>query len=454
MLVVGAGPIGLMAAGDLARRGVTVRIVERTTERSPLSKALVVHARTLEIMDVAGLAEQFVTRGYPAPGLNVGLGSIAKPISINMNVLDTRFPYMLVLPQAETEEILAGRLADQDVKVERGTELVGIEQDGSEVTATLRANGEDERVRARYLIGSDGAHSTVRRAVDLPFAGEQLEQLVLLGDVKADTEFVRSRITNLTSPRGFVSILPFLGDYVRVFAVDFAKQDRTRSDELSLADLQDTVNSISPTPIELSDPRWLTRFSAPSRQVRTTRVGDVFLAGDAAHAHSPAAGQGMNTGLQDVANLSWKLAMVLRGQAPAALLDSYDEERHPVHTRVRHATDRMFRSFVLRNPVAKLGRDVVARSLIPRSPVQRKLAENLSGIAVNYRDTHARRPSGVGSSPMERCSPATAFPMWSSGSRIEPVFGCTSCSATPGTHCSSSSAQVDSARNGSGSRWC
>jgi 2-polyprenyl-6-methoxyphenol hydroxylase-like FAD-dependent oxidoreductase len=392
VLVVGAGPVGLMVANELGRRGLSTRIIDRAAHRSPQSQALVVHARTLEILDLAGLSDIFVRSGYPAPGLNVGLGGSGSDITVDLRAIDSRYPFMLVLPQRETERILSDALTSHGVDVEWGTSLEGIFQSEEEVVATVRrGTGGYERIFTRYLVGCDGAHSTVRKLTNIRFSGSQHTESVLIGDVKVDADFTRTRITNFTGPGGFVSILPFLGDYVRVFAVDFNQQHHGRSEEVTLAELQRAVDSIAPRPIPLRDPAWLTRYIAPSRHVSTTRIGRIFLAGDAAHAHSPAGGQGMNTGLQDAANLGWKLAAVLGGHADPSLLDTYDLERRPVHDKVIAQTDRMFRTFVIRGRLARLLRRIIARTLVPRRPIQRLLAESLSGIAVNYRRTAARR---------------------------------------------------------------
>lgn len=216
-----------------------------------------------------------------------------------------------------------------------------------------------------------------------------------------------------------MSILPFLGDYVRVFAVDFDQQHRGGSEEVSLAELERAVKAIAGQRITPTEPTWLTRYSAPSRHVSTTRALRVFLAGDAAHAHSPAGGQGINTGLQDAANLGWKLAAVIRGHADAGLLDTYDDERHPVHDRVGAQTDRMFRTFVLRSSIARVLRSLIARIVVPRKPIQRLLAEKLSGLAVSYRDTAVAQH--IPAAPVVALKPGDRIPdtqLWRAGQAL------------------------------------
>ena len=359
VLIVGAGPTGLTAASVLASHGVRACIIDKRLERSPLSKALVVQARTLELLDLMGLADVFLQHGYPAPGLNVSSGFWQFGLYRVCSALHTRFPYLLVLPQEKTEAILESHLRSQGVRVERGVELTNVaQQDGGLVIASLRReDGREECILARYVLGCDGAHSTVREKSGMPFQGTSYDITFFLGDVKINKDFIKSRITNFTSQNGFISILPFLGEYVRVFAVDFTKQHPTASDELTLDELQDTVDLVIPGKFKLADPRWITRFHSPSRQVPSNRIGRVFFAGDSAHSHSPAGGQGMNTGMQDAVNIAWKLAMVLRAEAPEDLLNTVNAERLVIGAYVQHQTDRMLKSFLLRNTVLRALRD-------------------------------------------------------------------------------------------------
>jgi len=428
VIVIGAGPTGLLVASELARRKVAVRIIDKRDARQEISKALVVQARTLEIMDLCGLIEPFLRRGYPAPGLNIGLHGSGKG-TVDLRRLGTRYPYLLVIPQNETEELIETRLNEFGIKIERGLELVAVRQDADSATATLRdREAKIHEVRTSYLIGCDGTHSAVREAIGMPFEGEDIEFTTFLADVKLDAHFIRSRITNFTGQRGFVSILPFMGEYARIFAVDFTKQDIPVEEKLELSDLQDTVDAIVPQRVELHDPRWITRFRSPSRQVPFMRQRRVFLAGDAAHSHTPAGGEGMNSGLQDAYNLAWRLATVLRREGPETLLDGYHEERHLVDEQTQRETDRMFRSFVLTNPLLKAGRDLLFRSALSFPPVQRKISEDLSNIGIDYTFTQASQSEHHSEDAAQDCLSAGArvpdAELWRPGKPFVRLYEC------------------------------
>lgn len=352
-------------------------------------------------MDLCGLIDAFLELGYPAPGLNIGLHG-SGGAAVDLRQVDSRYPYMLVIPQNETESILEDRINREGLYIDRGCQFVTLRQSETGVTAIVRKREEiDEELRADYVIGCDGTHSTVRDSIGMLFEGTEIDWTAFLADAKLDAHFIRSRITNFTGRRGFVSILPFMGEYARIFAVDFEKQDVDVHEELTLPDLQDTIDAVLPDRVTLHDPRWITRFRSPSREVPSMRKGRVFLAGDAAHSHTPAGGQGMNSGLQDAYNLGWRLASVLRGEAPGELLDGYHEERHAVNRQIQHETDQMFRSFVLKNPVLKAGHDLLLRSLLPIPHVQKTLSADLSNLGVEYTFTKAsekerNREHGIG----------------------------------------------------------
>jgi len=390
VLIVGAGPTGLVTALTLARWGVACRVIDRASAPSQYSKALVVHARTLEAMDLMGLADIFVARGYTMSGVELGSDS-DHPIRAAMSRLNTRFPYMLVLPQVETEEILETHLRTHGIVVERETELLDVTPHDDAVIAHVRVTGGGDEanraIRARYVVGCDGAHSAVRHAVGLPFTGHGYGWTAFLADVKIAGDYPKGGLWQFSSPRGVALVAPFRDGYFRVITIDaaYSRGPHTlHTTDLTLAELQESVNAIIPTKPTLTEPRWITRWGAQLRQVPAYRVGRVFLAGDAAHVHSPAGGQGLNTGMQDGFNLAWKLAFVLRGQAPNTLLDSYDAERAPVGRQVLRTSDLILRSMLIRNKALRAIREAALRVLTPLPPVQRLLTENLSGISIAY----------------------------------------------------------------------
>jgi 2-polyprenyl-6-methoxyphenol hydroxylase-like FAD-dependent oxidoreductase len=334
VLIVGAGPTGLTLACDLARRGVACRVIEKAPEYAIGSRGKGLQPRSLEVFDDLGVIDNIRAASAPYPPIRAYDGATVvwegHMHEHHDPTPDVPYPNVLMLPQWRTEAILRDRLAEYGGYVELGTELAGFEQDADGVTAALIHSGVTERIRAGYLVGADGGHSFVRRALGIGFEGETYEtQRALVGDVRVDGldrehwhTWSHAATRTLT-----VGLCPLPGTDTFQFT---APVTTDQLPELSLATLQHILNEGSGrSDIRLHDLSWLSLYRVNIRMVQTYRVGRVFLAGDAAHVHSPAGGQGMNTGIQDAYNLGWKLGQVLAG-APAALLDSYEEERLPI----------------------------------------------------------------------------------------------------------------------------
>ncbi|MEM9454054.1 MAG: FAD-dependent monooxygenase [Myxococcota bacterium] len=366
VLVVGAGPTGLVAAVQLAERGVSVRIIDATPVRSDKSRALGVQARTLELLDKMGLAERLIAQGERTGAINFhveGRHTAHLPLG-ELDVDHTPFPYLLFVSQVKTERVLEERLNELGVQVERPVQLLDLRQDEHRVSARVRHDGQEQIITARYLIGADGAHSTVRHALELPFHGDAYDSEFILGDVEATGDLAFDELHMFVARKGVVVIFPLTRTTVRVMATGFPV---ARDDELTLAELQEQTTLLSGRPdLRLTRPTWLSRFRLHHRGVDRYRVGRVFIAGDAAHIHSPAGGQGMNTGIQDSYNLAWKLAMVLQGQATDTLLDSYHAERYPVGQRLLGFTDRLFSVMSTLGPITARLRNWLTPILLPR----------------------------------------------------------------------------------------
>ena len=352
VLISGAGPTGLMLAGQLASQGIRCRIIDKAAARSPHSRALVVQPRTLELLDYMGLADTLIAAGQPTPEVAVYLNGqrIADLVIKDTGITDTAYPFLLFVSQVETERVLERYLNDQGVQVERPLELVSFKSEATKVTAQLvHGDGRKETVQASYLIGCDGAHSAVRKGLGLKFEGEAYEQDFVLADVDIDWPIGHQQLTISLSDDGVFVVFPMKGE--RAYRIIAARAGAPKADagEPTLEELQALAAARSPVPLTLSCPRWLARFRLHHRAVERYSAGRGFVAGDAAHIHSPAGGQGMNTGIQDAANLAWKLALVLRGQAPDTLLDSYHDERWPIGQALLRTTDRMFSVGTTRN---------------------------------------------------------------------------------------------------------
>ena len=383
VLIVGAGPTGLTTAIELARRNINIRIIERRTKPSTRSKALVVHARTIEFMDILGVSGEMVCRGYTSPGIDFS-SNAKKPLRANMYGLDTRFPFILVLPQAETEAILERRLNDFGVEVERGHSLTDFKETESGVTSTVEFKNAEFKIQSQYIVGADGAKSAVRKTLELPFEGSSYDWTAFLGDVQLKGHHAEGGTEQHSNNRGLAFIVPFDDGSHRIVTIDRNYQGDDDTRELKLSELQESISAILEKPVELSEPKWLSRWGASLRLAPTYRIGRAFMGGDAVHTHSPAGGQGLNTGVQDAFNLGWKLALAVEGTAPKTILDTYNDERHAIGEKVLRTSDFLLKSLLLRQPILRKLRTILFQLLIPLPPVQRNLALNLSGLGISY----------------------------------------------------------------------
>ncbi|MEV6344650.1 FAD-dependent monooxygenase [Actinoplanes sp. NPDC051851] len=371
--IVGAGPTGLLLAGDLADAGVDVTVFERRTDASNLTRAFGVHARTLEMLDARGLAEELVGTGRTIDRLR-----LFDRIRLDLGRLPTRFPYLLITPQYHVERILEERARKAGATVVRGAELTGLRQDASRVTLAF---GDQERT-ADWVVGADGVHSAVRGALGLPFPGVAVLTSIMLADVRLEHPPADVLAVNAVGD-ALAFVAPFGDGWYRIFAWD-RHREVPDTEPVTLEEVRAVTRRALGTDFGITEARFLSRFHSDERQVPAYRSGRVFLAGDAAHVHSPAGGQGMNTGLQDAANLSWKLIATIGGWGPAGLLDTYQTERHPVGALVLRTSGALIRLAKIRSRAARLARDLIGSALMAVPALQRRATGTVSGIGIGY----------------------------------------------------------------------
>ncbi len=391
VLIVGAGPTGLLLAGDLAGAGVACTVLERRVEDSSLTRAFAVHARTLEELDARGVADELVETGATVGSLAVFGG-----VRLALSQLETRFPFVLVTPQYHTERLLAERARALGAELVRGAEVTGLRQDtgGVDLEVRTKAAGDGEWVagtrRASYVVGTDGVRSTVRHALGLPFPGRSIARSLMLADVRL-AETPPGVLTANGTGRSFAFIAPFGDGWYRVIAWN-RRHQVPDSEPVDFDELRAVTRDALGTDYGMRDPRWTSRFHSDERQAPTYRVGRVFLAGDAAHVHSPAGGLGMNTGLQDAANLGWKLAAAVQGSAPDGLLDSYQRERYPVGTQVLRTSDALLRAAFAQSRALRAVRGVAAALATRIKPVAGHFAGRITALGVSYPAPHGAHP--------------------------------------------------------------
>jgi 2-polyprenyl-6-methoxyphenol hydroxylase-like FAD-dependent oxidoreductase len=390
VVIIGAGPTGLTLACALAAQGVKYVIIDKADQGGNTSRAAVIHARTLEVLDEIGVTDELCRRGVVVPRFTIRDRDRAL-LQVPFDGLPTKYPYTVMLPQNITEQILGDRLTAGGGTVHWRHQLTGIENSDQGVTATVAGPGNTvHRIRARYVAGCDGMHSAVRERAGIGFTGDRYEESFVLADVRMQWPYAGDEVNLFFSPRGLVVVAPLPEQQYRVVATLDDAPERPDA-----ADVQRLLDARGPsiTPARVTDVVWSSRFRVHHRLADSYRRGSVFLAGDAAHVHSPAGGQGMNTGIQDAMVLARLLSDTITAHRGPVDLDSYEAQRRPVAAGVVAMTHRLTRAATARNPLARRIRNTVL-SLAGRSTtVQRKLAMNLSELSTDGARTHAAIPA-------------------------------------------------------------
>jgi rifampicin monooxygenase len=376
VIVAGGGPTGLMLASELRLHGVDALVLEKDAEPTRYVRSLGLHVRSIEVMDQRGFLDRFLAAGkqYPLGGFFAG---IDKPAP---GRLDTAHPYVLGIPQTTTDRLLAERATELGAEIRRGRELVGLSQDDDVVTAEL---ADGTRLRSRYLVGCDGGRSTVRKLAGVAFPGEPARVETLLGEMEVgvSAETLAAVVAEVRKTQKRFGAIPF-GEGIFRVVVPAEGVSEDRSAPPTLAEFRQQLQAVAGTDLGVHSPRWLSRFGDATRQAERYRTGRVLLAGDAAHIHPPAGGQGLNLGVQDAFNLGWKLAAEVAGWAPEGLLDSYHAERHPVAADVL-ATTRAQMELMSIEPGPRAVRRLVSE-LMDFEEVNRYLIEKITAIGVRY----------------------------------------------------------------------
>jgi 2-polyprenyl-6-methoxyphenol hydroxylase-like FAD-dependent oxidoreductase len=397
VVVVGGGPVGLWLSCELRLAGVNVAVVERRTERTLQSRAGTMHSRTLEMFELRGLVDRFLACGKPFPSWHYGM----LDTHLDFSALDSSFPQTLRIQQAATERLVAERAIELGIAFLSGHSAETIRQDQSGVTVEGTTDQGPFRVKGRYLVGCDGARSLTRQQAGIAFPGHAATHTWLLGDVRLELPDGKPMLTEYNE-RGGVMIAPQGGDGRRRVVLTTPEENNTSPAtwEPTLDDMARTMRQVRGTDYNMRDAVWLSRFSNETRLAEHYRRGRIFLAGDATHIHLPAAGQGLNVGMQDAFNLGWKLAAVIKGDADESLLDTYEAERRPVGHQLHENTMAQGVLMTAFTP-GGLGLRKMISDCLAFPEVNAKLAGKISGVSVSYEDVGVMRafsdaPCGTG----------------------------------------------------------
>jgi 2-polyprenyl-6-methoxyphenol hydroxylase-like FAD-dependent oxidoreductase len=393
VIIVGAGPTGLSLACQLIRYGIDFVVVEKNETVTPFSKAIGVQARTLEIYDQLGLAQRAVQQGTIASRVRlIEGGEIRGEMHLaNFGKDLSQFPFMLMLEQSKNEELLYAFVRSHNQDVFWKTELESFSQDESGVTAEVKtASGESQTIRGKYLVGCDGAKSVVRHELGLTFEGSTFERLFYVADARVDWEFPHDALHVCLAREVFVAFFPMPGEDRYRIVGTFPESKNQEDGEVDYEEIEQEIKEQAKLALEISDVRWFSLYKVHSRRVNKFSEGKCFVAGDAAHIHSPAGAQGMNTGIQDAYNLAWKLAFVIKGAASESLLDTYNEERLANAKRLLDSTDRMFELAAGSSWLMSFLRTTIfppiAGFMSSLEAVSKRVFPLISQIGITYRD--------------------------------------------------------------------
>lgn len=380
VLIVGAGPSGLTLAMELARRDISFRIIDKAASISPLSKAIGLQARTLEIFRDIGIADKIVDLKNALTGIRLYIGE-KNHVSMDFSEIHSQFNYIAMLEQPKTEQVMVEHLASLGKHVERGVTLLDFQQDADGVNAKLaHADGREENIRTHWLVGADGAHSVVRKKAGLSFSGFPFNEQWMLADVHIDWDQSRQHFSLFLCDQGFVGVFPLPNNIWRLIIEISDRQEGA----LTFAEVKNIFSEKVAVKARLYDPVWLANFRINQRRVNQYQKDRVFVAGDASHIHSPVGAQGMNTGIQDAHNLAWKLALVEKGLAKESLLNTYGLEREKVAAGLLRATTFFTKMAIAKNPIYRFIRNHLLPFFIGFKTIQKKMQGRLSQLDIRY----------------------------------------------------------------------
>jgi len=393
VLIVGAGPTGLALACQFVRYGVDFIIIDKKEGVTPYSKALGVHARTLEIYEQIDLAKPAISQGTPAGKVRMlESGEVLGEVNLsNVGEGLSPYPYMLVFEQSRNEQLMYDWLRENKQDVRWQTELLNFSQNDSAVTASIKtADGQIQTIEASYLVGCDGPHSLVRRNLGLSFAGSTFERLFYVADVYIDWKFTHDALTVCIAPHSLVAFFPLPGEKRWRIVGSFPEGVMKDETDVVYEEIEEQIKKEAQLELDITRVDWFSTYKVHTRHVDRFSSGRCFVAGDAAHIHTPAGGQGMNTGIQDGYNLAWKLTMVLKHSAHLSLLNTYNEERLPNAKRLTETTDRMFNLAAGTDWFVSVIRTTIfppmARYILSIDAIRKRFFIMISQIGISYRD--------------------------------------------------------------------